>query len=635
MSSQPLSRYSHRSLLSVLLLVYSITISAQSEKILVLHSYNYGLKWTESIQQGISQEFGDSIYSNYELYTEYLDAKRFHSKENIIDYKTFLQKKYKGYTFNMILCSDNAAFNFLSNYRDELFGNVPVVFCGVNYYDSIPQNFTGIRETIDFETNFKTILNIHPDYHKIYIINDHSVTGSILTNQIKTLVQKKIPDLKYEFLSDYTLPELQNKLSKLQPDDIVLLLLYTQDKEGNNYSMDYLPQELVSYANVPIYGAWKFYLGHGIVGGYMVSGEQQGKKAAKIAKMILNGYAPNSITVTNGPSEFIFDYNFLNQYGIKKKQLPKGSEVINSPYAFIQNNKALFIAIGIFLISLIILLILLIIRKQQLEILLAKETKLSEEVSIKSSELNQALVKAEESGRLKTKFLGNISHEIRTPLNAIVGFSELLVETREDGDLFRCYINIIQDSSKQLVRIIDDLLTISLIESSQVTVKNSNISINDILNDKVESYSAKNSSNMFKKGPFPLDRKNDKIYTDQQKISQTLDILLDNANKFTTKGIIEVGYKTIEDSLIEIYVKDSGMGIAPVNHKLIFEPFKQAAQNNMTVFGGIGLGLPIAKAYIEMLKGEIRVESEIDKGTVFYFTLPLEKQAVKFSLKTA
>ncbi len=629
MSFQPSSQYCNRFVLIVLLFCLSIKIFAKSDNILILHSYNYGLKWTETIQEGISKEFNDSIYDHYELFTEYLDAKRFYKESNLLEYKTFLQSKYKDFSFDLILCSDNAAFSFLTNYKNELFGDVPVVFCGVNYCDSIPKNFTGIMETVDFETNLKTIISIHPNYHKIYIINDRSVTGSILTTQVKHVAQEKIPNLKYEFLSDYTLSQLQDKLTSLQPNDIVLLLLYTQDKDGNTYSMDYLPQRLQYYVNVPIYGTWGFYLGNGVVGGYLVDGKKQGENAAKIAKKILEGHDVNNIDVTNSSSQFFFDYNIMSKYGIKIKQLPDNSTIINSPYDLFYNNKAFFLALGIFLISLVFLLALLIIRKRQLKKLWVNETHLADQISSKSVELNNALIKAEESNKLKTKFLGNISHEIRTPLNAIVGFSELLIETRNDDDLFRCYANIIQDSSKQLVGIIDDLLTISLIESSQVLIKRTNISLNELLTDKIEHFAIRSKSNIIKQGTFPIKNKKDKIFTDLQKVAQVLDILLDNANKFTTKGIIEVGYKVEPDSRVEIYVKDSGIGIAAKNHKLIFEPFKQAAQDNLVVFGGIGLGLPIAKAFVELLEGEIRVESEIDKGTVFYFTLPMKKETSK------
>ncbi len=158
------------------LFVHVSLVFSQQKKILVLHSYNSGLSWTDNINKGIFETFKDEFHKTLDIRCEYMDAKHFEEKSYFDFYEKYIEYKYRDIKINLIICSDNAAFDFLSKNHNAFFKNVPVVFCGVNYCDSIPKGFTGIIEDIDLYTNLKTILSIHPDYGKLYIINDRSIT---------------------------------------------------------------------------------------------------------------------------------------------------------------------------------------------------------------------------------------------------------------------------------------------------------------------------------------------------------------------------------------------------------------------------------------------------------------------------
>lgn len=238
-------------------------------------------------------------------------------------------------------------------------------------------------------------------------------------------------------------------------------------------------------------------------------------------------------------------------------------------------------------------------------------------------ELFARKAKAEESDRLKTAFLNNLNHEIRTPLNAILGFSSLLKDTdltAEDKDEF---LSIIEESSIQLLNIINDIINISIIESDQIKVSKSEINleeqihyIHSLFDEEVKqkglTLSVSNSPNSSKS-----------LVTDHEKFNTILTNLVSNAVKFTEKGSIEFGYKTNNNhGDFEFFVKDTGIGISKEWQEAIFERFIQYDIIDKRVQYGLGLGLAISKAYVEILGGKMWVNSEEGKGSTFYFTLP-------------
>lgn len=238
------------------------------------------------------------------------------------------------------------------------------------------------------------------------------------------------------------------------------------------------------------------------------------------------------------------------------------------------------------------------------------------------SDLIAAKEKAEESDRLKTAFLHNISHEVRTPLNAIVGFSSLLNEPDITEEKRATFSKIILNSSDQLVSIVNDILTISSLEAKQVNVSISPVSINNIIIELLTIFKQQSVNlNISLFAKQQLNNQQSEIYTDKTKVTQILTNLLSNALKFTHEGSIEFGYSLIENQL-EFYVKDTGIGIDKEFHEMIFERFRQADKSINKIYGGTGLGLAISKALTELLGGKIRVESEIGKGSTFYFTIP-------------
>jgi PAS domain S-box-containing protein len=244
------------------------------------------------------------------------------------------------------------------------------------------------------------------------------------------------------------------------------------------------------------------------------------------------------------------------------------------------------------------------------------------EKKIYEFELIKAKEKAEESDLLKTAFLQNMSHEIRTPLNAIIGFSGLLGNPGVSDTEIKYFNSIIKNSSNKLLSIISDILTISSVETKQEKVNIGEVSVNRIISELLDKFSDKGmEKNISLNITASLSDQESKIYSDESKLQRILNNLIENALKFTVKGFIEIGYER-KDTLLQFYVKDTGIGIIQELKPIIFERFRQGDTNISSNYGGMGLGLAISKAFAELLGGQIWVESVFDSGSTFFFTIP-------------
>lgn len=245
-----------------------------------------------------------------------------------------------------------------------------------------------------------------------------------------------------------------------------------------------------------------------------------------------------------------------------------------------------------------------------------------DEIVRTEQELIWAKEKAEESERLKTAFLQNMSHEIRTPLNAISGFVGFLKKPNLSPQKRDSFISIIQNSSAQLVSVVSDLLTISSLETHQEKINISQVNINEILLELLAIFREQASQhNIHLYTKKSLAKEQACISTDKTKITQVLSNLLSNALKFTNQGKIEFGY-SLKGEFLEFFVADTGIGIKTEMQTKIFDRFSQAGKEIQQNYGGTGLGLSISKGFVELLGGKIWVESQINQGATFRFTLP-------------
>lgn len=233
-----------------------------------------------------------------------------------------------------------------------------------------------------------------------------------------------------------------------------------------------------------------------------------------------------------------------------------------------------------------------------------------------TDELIELRNKAEHSNRLKSAFLANMSHEIRTPLNAIVGFSQLIMQT-DDQEEKENYAQIIETNNDLLLQLISDILDLSKIEADEMDFVFSEFNVSTIFNNLEKIYSLKVKPEV--KLVTRLPEQNYTILSEKNRLTQVVSNFLSNAIKFTSRGNITMGYEPVENGL-RFFVKDTGKGISPENLSDVFTRFSKF--DNFVQ--GTGLGLSISKHIVEYLEGEINVSSQLGKGTEFWFQIPCE-----------
>lgn len=243
------------------------------------------------------------------------------------------------------------------------------------------------------------------------------------------------------------------------------------------------------------------------------------------------------------------------------------------------------------------------------------------------AELIAAREKAEESDRLKSAFLANMSHEIRTPMNGILGFAQLLKNPRLSEEEVREYLDVIEQSGQRMLDIINNLINISKIESGEVQVNLSQCDVNEQLQYALNFFKPDADSKGLKFFlEYQLPDEQATVTTDPLKLQVILSNLVKNAIKYCDNGSVAFGCK-LKEEYLEFYVSDTGIGIPPMTIGKIFERFVQANTNYSGRYEGAGLGLAIAKSYVELLGGSIWVESEVGKGSTFHFTIPVRPAA--------
>ena len=247
----------------------------------------------------------------------------------------------------------------------------------------------------------------------------------------------------------------------------------------------------------------------------------------------------------------------------------------------------------------------------------------------KENELEQARELAEKSDRLKSAFLSNMTHEIRTPMNAIVGFSELLQQDELTPEFKNEFIDHIINNSNSLLSLINDIIDFSILETGTVNITYSNFNLKQIFIDLTEKFEQLkvNQNKSHIELIFPDDKclEETHIYFDALRLKQILTYLIDNALKFTKQGQVEVNYKYEQDSML-FWVKDTGIGIPAEKQEFIFDRFRQGEESHSRSYGGTGIGLSIVKQMIQLLNGKVWVESEVSKGSTFFFSIPLNKE---------
>jgi PAS domain S-box-containing protein len=335
-----------------------------SKSVLYLNSYHHGYQWSDSIMDGVRSVLDGSQYK-IDLQIEYMDAKRYNYKDVTGMLLRLYKEKYGRERFDIIIVSDNDAFAFASQYRGILFPGVPIVFCGVN--DPSPEalgqgNLTGVVEQFDLPRTLDVALKMHPDKTHMIVVGDSSTAGTAIRHQIEAVIPQYRDKLTVDYWIDMSLRRVLDRVHDLPTDTFLFFIPYYQIIDGRFLTAEEVMESIYTRSSVPIYTTWGFLLGHGAVGGRLLSGFLHGQTTASIVLEVLDGKKADDIPVymeTTG--EYLFDYKVMKRLELDMDRLPDGSRIINAPKAFYELPKELFWTIIVSFALLLLVMIFLVI----------------------------------------------------------------------------------------------------------------------------------------------------------------------------------------------------------------------------------------------------------------------------------
>lgn len=326
---------------------------------LILNAYDRSLKWTKDLEQSITARIGAEI-EDVEFIYEDMDVKRNPDPVYLQNEYELLIRKHQNKQFDLIITTDDPAFNYIKKYHDTVYPDVPTIFSGVNYFEAAmiadQPSFTGVVESNDLSGTIDTALAIDPGIKNIIVINDQTETGAANQKHLEQLLPDYQERLNIEIWDDFNMFEIQQKVSTLSADTVILLLSFNQDRSNNSFSYDESIELIAQAASVPIYGVWDFYLGKGLLGGVLTSATSHGEMVGEMAVAVLKGQPPAAIpVVTASPNHAMFDAQILKKFNISPARLPKGSIVINQADTlkeYLEQNKAILMPFTVILLTL-------------------------------------------------------------------------------------------------------------------------------------------------------------------------------------------------------------------------------------------------------------------------------------------
>lgn len=360
-------------LLTGMLRPFTATAQEMNPQVLVLQSYHQGLSWADGLLRGIRDVFAENgLEPN--IYVEYMDTKRFTPTETLYQqlYDIY-QEKYGDVSLDVIVITDNNAFNFMLQYHDALFPGVPVVFAGINFFEDamlagVEDTFTGVVEDVDITDTLDVMLRLHPDTREIVVVNDATTTGQVYQDILRDVTPRYEDRVDFRYYENPDFAEMLPALRELPADTLVLLVLLNRDRDGQFYTYEESIDIIYENTDQPIYGLWDFYLGRGLVGGKLTNAVSQGRAAAERAVRILQGTPVSEIPVLkDSPNRYIFDYRQLSQFNIPVSELPEGSEVKFRPPTFYERYRQVIwpVAAVVGALGLIVVVQLVNIRRRQ------------------------------------------------------------------------------------------------------------------------------------------------------------------------------------------------------------------------------------------------------------------------------
>jgi PAS domain S-box-containing protein len=756
--------YAHRALrviaagLSVIIaLAFAFTAQAEIQpppRILYIASYHPTFHSFEHQYRGLIEGLAERGLnrSQYVLDVEFLDSKRFPVAERVRHFAQDLSRKLAVTgAYDLVVTADDNALRFSLNNHDTLLSGAPIVFLGVNNLKFARQQDENPRVTgvVEHQSTFETLGLIHslfPTATMLHVtINPGTPTGranSVIAEQAMA-ARPELSPIWYR-LDQMTYDEFFAVIARVPNGQPILLNSIFRDSGGATMSANEFIGRLRSVYRGPIFMTQSHSIGKGVLGGVVVSHEEQGRSAAALAARILAGENPASIPVVkNSPNVMLLDHGELTRFSVLSSRIPASARIVNQPRNIFTDYgywAVAGLAVGVFQLALIIVLVhsraqrrraedgladsearfraffdnsplsmyvkdrehrITLVNREYLDlhqtteddvlgnVTLAKQpednrrklgsaddrvvqtgeavqeplwmdtkrdgrrcyiiqkfpifdangniagvgginTDISEiedrerKLVEAKAEAETAMQQALAANRTKSEFVANMSHEIRTPLNGVLGAADILSGGSLNEEQ-REFVEMIRDSGTSLLGLLNDILDLSKIEAGQLEIENTEFYLRDVFRS-TESLWRGRASEKGLKLTFECEiGEKDGFRGDPHRLRQVLNNLVGNALKFTDEGEIKVRatirFAPVNAVELIFEVSDTGIGISPDQQKKLFWPFTQADASTTRKYGGTGLGLSISREIVRMFGGDLNVESETGRGSVFRFNM--------------
>ncbi|MDF7826830.1 ABC transporter substrate binding protein [Pontiellaceae bacterium B12227] len=611
-------------LLMVVLGVFT-PVRADTRRVLVLNSFHEGYHWTDRIMQGVMSGLGDE--DNVEVFVNYMDAKRC-SDDSYYEHLAHLYfHKYTRLSFDAIISTDDPALDFLLAKREELFPGVPVVFCGIN--DFHPERIikqtgiTGVHEDNDIPGTVELMLRLHPRTTDIMVISDATVSGDYLRKKIERAESGFTGKVKFNYLTNLSLPELKEKLVHLSPTSLVLWSIYLRTPEGTSISCEESVAFVAQNSLRPVYCVWDV-VGQGVVGGKITSPNYQGEMAAKRVLQVLDGERPEDIPISGSPTVHQFDYQVLKDFGISIKSLPDNSILLNQPYsAYAEHKLLVWLTSGFVLVLVFIILMLFLDIQKRRQ---AERALLESEEQLRQAEKMSAL------GQLA----GGIAHDFNNQLAGVVGYADLLILDLEDQELIS-FAEGIKKSALRSAELTAQLLAFSRRGKYLAVPLDVHVVLNEVVSILERSIDKRIKLKLLLKAGYPI------IKGDPTQLQNALfnvalnarDAMPDGGEILLETRAVELdqsfcdkhGFGISSGQYINISIADTGCGMDRETQQHIFEPFF----TTKAVGKGTGMGLASVYGTVKNHQGAIRVCSEPERGTTIQIYLPVADDVLNLS----
>lgn len=588
------------------------------KRVLHLHSYHPGYSWSDSLAEGINHVLQDQA----EVCVEYLDGKRgdFESYEPyLVD---IIRVKYANTPLDVVLCSDDAALNFAQKYRTDLFAGIPVVCCGINYMTpeilAECSDATGVAEGGDSVDTAELALSLFPEAKKMIFVSNTDFPDRIRL-QIKRIQQTFAGQVEFIQLAQgetMTAEKMLKKLTAIREPSVVILFGFSPGNGSSPRNRDLYDQKVMQTLTKsphPIFSFDTRYVRFGAIGGLVQDGYRQGKVAGRMVQELLDGVAIEAIPpVYDSYERYLFNYQTLRRFNVRTWQLPEGSELIDAPDLLTMRYRKYMLIGGCFILLQMILIACLLHA--------SRVRKLTEFALIR------ALDQAKAASVAKSNFIMVISHEIRTPMNAIVGLSDLL-EDEQDRAVRAEYIELIQQSSTSLLRLIDEILEFANLNESINVAETAPCNLIERIGEVMRGYEAAAKRKGLKLAVSYLCDPEIRPILAWKPLETAISKLIKNALHYSEQGeirmLVEIANHTEQNQALRISVADKGMGIAEEDMQRIFEAFQQADYSVTRSHQGLGLGLAICQRLVFSMGGTLTCKSKLGEGSEFTITLPL------------